>query len=205
MLSDVLRGVVAQTLLRKKGGGRVAALEILAVSPAVGNLIREGKTVQLPGVIQINKGMGMQLLNDELEVLIQTRQGGHGRGHGQGGGQGRPHPPVPHRRSRWARTSLADETFSVVRVNPGSPGALAGFERGDHILELDGKPSKEFTLEEIRQSIRIDGKRMVTVNRAGKRVKLILELGGRESLMTPVVPPQRPGVAGAAKAAPPRR
>ena len=72
VLSDVLRGVVAQTLLRKKGGGRLAALEILAVSPAVANLIREGKTVQLPGVMQINKGMGMQLLNDELTQLIET-------------------------------------------------------------------------------------------------------------------------------------
>ena len=62
-----------------------------------------------------------------------------------------------------------------------------------------------FTLDEIRQSIRLDGKRMVTVNRAGKRVKLILDLSGRESPTSAVVPPPRAAAGGGAKAAPPRK
>ncbi|HMM35709.1 MAG TPA: type IV pilus twitching motility protein PilT, partial [Thermoanaerobaculia bacterium] len=52
MLADSLKGVVAQTLLRKIGGGRVAALEILLTNNAVANLIRDGKTFQLPSVLQ---------------------------------------------------------------------------------------------------------------------------------------------------------
>jgi twitching motility protein PilT len=47
MLSESLKGVIAQTLLPKKGGGRVAALEVLIVTPAISNLIREGKTFQI--------------------------------------------------------------------------------------------------------------------------------------------------------------
>jgi twitching motility protein PilT len=193
VLSDVLRGVVAQTLLRKKGGGRVAALEILGVSPAVGNLIREGKTVQLPGVIQINKGAGMQLLNDELARLIEQGKVDMDEAMAKAVDK-----EDLARRFRTGVTlgqaSLADETFRVMAVTSASPGAQAGFERGDHVLELDGKPSKEFTLDEIRQAIRLDGRRQVTVNRNGKRMKLVMELGGRESLMAPVVPsaPARP-------------
>ena len=58
--------------------------------------------------------------------------------------------------------------------------------RGDQVIELDGKPSKEFTLDEMRQAIRLDGKRQVTVNREGKRLRLVMELvGGRESLVAP--------------------
>jgi twitching motility protein PilT len=198
VLSDVLRGVVAQTLLRKKGGGRLAALEILAISPAVANLIREGKTVQLPGVMQINKGMGMQLLNDELTQLIET-----GKVDMEEAMAAAVDKEDLSRRFRTGITlgqaSLADETFRVLSVVPSSPGATAGFARGDQVIELDGKPSKEFTLDDMRKAIRLDGKRQVTVNRDGKRVKLVMELsGGRESLMAPV--------AGAgAKTAPPRR
>ena len=47
MLSESLKGVIAETLLPKKGGGRVAALEVLIVTPAISNLIREGKTFQI--------------------------------------------------------------------------------------------------------------------------------------------------------------
>jgi twitching motility protein PilT len=202
VLADVLRGVVAQTLLRKKGGGRVAALEILAVSPAVGNLIREGKTVQLTGVMQINKGMGMQLLNDELARFIEQ-----GKVEMEEAMAKAVDKEDLSRRFRTGLTlgqaSLADESFRVLAVAPGSPGASAGIQRGDYVIELDGKPSKEFTLDEMRQAIRLDGKRNVTVNREGKRVKVVMELGGRESLMAPVVPPQRPGAAAAAR--PPAR
>jgi twitching motility protein PilT len=70
MLSESLRGVVAQTLLRKKGGGRVAAREVLLATPAISNLIREGKTFQIPSIMQTSKGKGMCTLNDSLMELV---------------------------------------------------------------------------------------------------------------------------------------
>lgn len=73
MLSESLRGVIAQTLLPKKGGGRVAALEVLIVTPAISNLIREGKTFQIPSAMQTGKNLGMSMLNDSLIELV--RQG----------------------------------------------------------------------------------------------------------------------------------
>jgi twitching motility protein PilT len=66
MLSESLKGVIAQTLLPKKGGGRVAALEVLIITPAISNLIREGKTFQIPSAIQTGKAQGMVMLNDAL-------------------------------------------------------------------------------------------------------------------------------------------
>ena len=72
MLSESLRGVVSQTLLRKKGGGRVAALEILVVNNAVSNLIREGKTFQIASVMQTGKGQGMQTQADALLTLVSS-------------------------------------------------------------------------------------------------------------------------------------
>lgn len=66
MLSESLKGVVAQTLLKKKGGGRVAALEVLLVTPAISNLIREGKTFQIPSVMQTSRNLGMVTLNEAL-------------------------------------------------------------------------------------------------------------------------------------------
>ena len=71
MLSESLKGVIAQTLLPKKGGGRVAALEILIVTPAISNLIREGKTFQIPSAMQTGKNVGMVMLNDALFALVQ--------------------------------------------------------------------------------------------------------------------------------------
>ena len=66
MLSESLKGVIAQTLLPKKGGGRVAALEVLIVTPAISNLIREGKTFQIASSMQTGKNIGMVMLNDAL-------------------------------------------------------------------------------------------------------------------------------------------
>jgi twitching motility protein PilT len=66
MLSESLRGVVAQQLLRKKGGGRVAAHEILVGTPAIGNLIREAKTFQIPSVIQTGKRDGMVQMDQSI-------------------------------------------------------------------------------------------------------------------------------------------
>lgn len=71
MLSESLKGVIAQTLLPKKGGGRVAALEVLIVTPAISNLIREGKTFQIPSAMQTGKAQGMVMLNDALFALVQ--------------------------------------------------------------------------------------------------------------------------------------
>ncbi len=71
MLSESLKGVISQTLLPKKGGGRVAALEVLIVTPAISNLIREGKTFQIPSAMQTGKQHGMIMLNDALMELVQ--------------------------------------------------------------------------------------------------------------------------------------
>jgi twitching motility protein PilT len=73
MLSESLRGVVAQQLLRKKGGqGRVAAHEILVGTPAVGNLIREAKTFQIPSVIQTGKKDGMIQMDQSIMGFLNT-------------------------------------------------------------------------------------------------------------------------------------
>ncbi|MFN0141709.1 MAG: PilT/PilU family type 4a pilus ATPase [Pyrinomonadaceae bacterium] len=72
MLSESLKGVIAQTLIPKKGGGRVAALEILIVTPAISNLIREGKTFQIPSAMQTGKNHGMVVLNDALFELVKN-------------------------------------------------------------------------------------------------------------------------------------
>ncbi len=71
MLAESLRGVVAQTLCRRVGGGRVAAYEILLSNHAVANLIREGKTFQIPSVMQTNRKAGMVTLNDALLELVE--------------------------------------------------------------------------------------------------------------------------------------
>ncbi len=66
MLSESFRGCIAQVLCKKKGGGRVAAYEVLIGTSAVANLIREGKTVQLKSVMQTGRALGMQTMNDHL-------------------------------------------------------------------------------------------------------------------------------------------
>ena len=71
MLSESLKGVIAQTLVPKKGGGRVAALEVLIITPAISNLIREGKTFQIPSAMQTGKNHGMVMLNDALFELVK--------------------------------------------------------------------------------------------------------------------------------------
>ncbi len=71
MLSGALKGVVAQNLLKKKGGGRVGALEVLVVNAAVSSLIREGKTAQMMSIMQTAKKEGMTLLNEELARFVR--------------------------------------------------------------------------------------------------------------------------------------
>jgi len=73
MLSESLKGVVAQILCKKIGGGRVAVREILLAVPAIANLIREGKTFQIPSMIQTNKKIGMITLNDALMEVVDKK------------------------------------------------------------------------------------------------------------------------------------
>jgi len=72
MVSDSLKAVVSQTLLpRRDGRGRLAAFEILRNTPAVGGLIGDGKTFQIPTAIQTGGAMGMQLMDSALLQLVQ--------------------------------------------------------------------------------------------------------------------------------------
>jgi len=71
MLADSLKGVISQTLCKKKGGGMVAAHEVLLVNAAVSNLVREGKTFQIPTIMQTGRAAGMTTLNDSLLELVK--------------------------------------------------------------------------------------------------------------------------------------
>jgi twitching motility protein PilT len=71
MVSESLRGIVCQQLIPTKDGrGRCLALEVLVNTPAIGNLIREAKTFMLPGVMQTGKKLGMKLMDDSLQELL---------------------------------------------------------------------------------------------------------------------------------------
>ncbi len=78
MLSESLRAVISQTLLKKNGGGRVAAHEIMICTPAIRNLIRENKVAQMYSAIQTGQQYGMQTLDQNLRKLVEqgvvTRQ-----------------------------------------------------------------------------------------------------------------------------------
>lgn len=71
MLAESLRAVIAQTLLRKEGGGRIAAHEIMLAVSAIRNLIRENKVPQMYSVIQTGRQFGMQTLDQCLQELCQ--------------------------------------------------------------------------------------------------------------------------------------
>jgi twitching motility protein PilT len=74
-LADSLQAVVSQTLFKRRDGkGRCAALEILIVTPAVRNLIRDNKTFQIPTVLQTGKKYGMQSLDDAIMDLLNKRR-----------------------------------------------------------------------------------------------------------------------------------
>ena len=70
MLSESLRAVISQTLLKKIGGGRVAAHEIMLGTPAIRNLIRENKIAQMYSAIQTGQSIGMQTLDQNLQELL---------------------------------------------------------------------------------------------------------------------------------------
>jgi twitching motility protein PilT len=99
MLSESLEAVVAQKLLKKKGGGRVAALEVLVGVPAVRNLIREGKLHQIPSAMQTGQRVGMQTIDMAYTDLLK--------------------------RGLVDRESLPVETGTPGLGGPGQPGAAA--------------------------------------------------------------------------------
>jgi len=74
MLSESLRAVISQSLLKKIGGGRIAAHEIMIGTPAIRNLIRENKVAQMYSSIQTGQGVGMQTIDQCLQDLVRARQ-----------------------------------------------------------------------------------------------------------------------------------
>ncbi|MFQ5683398.1 MAG: type IV pilus twitching motility protein PilT [Candidatus Binatia bacterium] len=69
--AESIEAVMTQTLLKKKGGGRVAALEIMTGTTAIRNLIREGKIHQIPGTMQVSQKDGMQTMDMSLMDLVK--------------------------------------------------------------------------------------------------------------------------------------
>jgi twitching motility protein PilT len=172
-LSETLRGVISQTLCKKAEGGRLAVLEVLVVNMAVSNLIREDKTVQITSIMQAGKAQGMSTLNDELGTLIEARKVTMEEALSKAVDK-----DDLLRRFRSGVTLGGDPSrgYRVQAVKPGSPGADAGIQRGDEILEFGGIPGKDHTLDDLRRSFRSDGQHQLVVERSGKRVKLVLEL-----------------------------
>jgi twitching motility protein PilT len=74
MLSESLRAVISQTLMKKVGGGRIAAHEIMIGTPAIRNLIREDKVPQMYSAIQTGGAVGMQTLDQNLQDLLRRGQ-----------------------------------------------------------------------------------------------------------------------------------
>src|SRR5438874_7926024 len=74
VLGETIRAVIAQQLLPKVGGGRVAALEILFATPAVGNMIREGKTGQITSTIQTGVKEGMIDMDSSIRKLFEEKK-----------------------------------------------------------------------------------------------------------------------------------
>ena len=73
MLSESLQAVIAQTLMKKIGGGRIAAHEIMVGTPAIRNLIREDKVAQMYSAIQTGAQQGMQTMDQCLHRLLQQK------------------------------------------------------------------------------------------------------------------------------------
>jgi twitching motility protein PilT len=73
-LSITLEAVITQRLLKRAGGGRVPACEILIATPALRNLIREGKTHQIYSLMELGREYGMQTMEDALNDLLRKRQ-----------------------------------------------------------------------------------------------------------------------------------
>jgi len=74
MLSESIQAVISQTLMKKIGGGRVAAHEIMIGTSAIRNLIREDKVPQMFSMIQTGQSHGMQTLDQDMLRLVKERQ-----------------------------------------------------------------------------------------------------------------------------------
>ena len=122
MLAESLKGVISQTLCKKIGGGRVAAREILLTIPAVSNLIREGKTFQIPTVMQTSKRLGMVTLNDALLELVDGKLIEPSEGFGKAVDKT---SFVASLKSRGIDTSFAEEAPK----EPAKPAAAAPAKR----------------------------------------------------------------------------
>ena len=97
MLSESLRAVISQTLLKTKDGtGRVAAHEIMIGTPAIRNLIRENKIAQMYSAIQTGQQYGMQTLDQNLQELVKRNVVAVAGGARQGGEQGHVPRLIPH-------------------------------------------------------------------------------------------------------------
>ena len=72
-LAATLQGVVCQTLVKKVGGGRVVATEVLVTTPAISNLIREGKTYQIASAMQAGRALGMHTMDQHLAELVNSK------------------------------------------------------------------------------------------------------------------------------------
>ncbi|WP_005032371.1 type IV pilus twitching motility protein PilT [Holophaga foetida] len=72
MLADCLKACISQSLLKKRTGGRVAAIESLFITPAIASLIRDGKTFQIVSAMQTGRAYGQKLMNDALVDLIHS-------------------------------------------------------------------------------------------------------------------------------------
>jgi twitching motility protein PilT len=73
MLSESLQAVISQTLMKRQGGGRVAAHEIMICTSAIRNLIREDKVAQMYSAIQTGGQLGMKTLDQALKELVEKR------------------------------------------------------------------------------------------------------------------------------------
>ncbi len=115
MLSESLRAVISQTLLKTKDGtGRVAAHEIMIGTPAIRNLIRENKIAQMYSAIQTGQQYGMQTLDQNLQELVQAQRRGAGRGAREGGQQG-PVPRLSRGLGRKAQEEAAMERDQAIK------------------------------------------------------------------------------------------
>jgi twitching motility protein PilT len=126
MLSESLRGVISQTLCKKIGGGRVAAREVLLSIPAVTNLIREGKTFQIPTVMQTSKRLGMVTLNDALLELVDGNLIEASEGYGKAVDKTMYLSAV---KARGLDTSWADADPNAAKETPKEPPKPAAAKR----------------------------------------------------------------------------
>ena len=72
-LTELIEAVISQTLLPRTGGGRIVACEVMLATPAIRNLIREGKTFEIPNVMQLSHREGMQLMEEDLAYLVSKK------------------------------------------------------------------------------------------------------------------------------------